>query len=88
MVIQEAMCSAVPVLTTRCGGGPECITDGVEGWIARERDIDALAERLQWAARNRDTLREMGLAARKRAETWTWQHARREIAKIVEGLTR
>ena len=39
LVIQEAMCSATPVLTTPCGGGPECITEGVEGWIVAPRDI-------------------------------------------------
>ena len=33
LVIEEAMCSGTPVLTTPCGGGPECLDDGVEGWL-------------------------------------------------------
>jgi glycosyltransferase involved in cell wall biosynthesis len=69
LVVQEAMCCATPVLTTPCGGGPECIDDGVEGWIVTPRDADALAERLRWAAANRDRLGVMGRAARRRAES-------------------
>jgi glycosyltransferase involved in cell wall biosynthesis len=85
LVIQEAMASATPVLTTPCGGGPECITDGVEGWIVPPRDIDALVERLEFAAGNRETLRLMGTAARERAESWSWDDAAR---RLVDGLTR
>jgi hypothetical protein len=70
LVIQEAMCCGTPVLTTPCGGGPECIGDGIEGWIVPPRDVDALVERLRWAAANRDRLAEMGRAARRRAERY------------------
>jgi glycosyltransferase involved in cell wall biosynthesis len=75
LVIQEAMCSGTPVLTTECGGGPECITDGTDGWLVPSRDIDALVARLREAAQSRDRLFEMGKAARKRAESWTWRDA-------------
>jgi glycosyltransferase involved in cell wall biosynthesis len=83
LVIQEAMCAATPVLTTRCGGGPECITDGRDGWIAPERDLDALVARLREAAADRDRLAAMGRAARARAERWTWREAG---AALVAGL--
>lgn len=85
IVIQEAMCSATPVLTTPCGGGPECVTDGEEGWIVPPRDIDALVDRLRVASENRDALARMGVAARRRAETWGWREA---AGLLVDGLTR
>jgi glycosyltransferase involved in cell wall biosynthesis len=72
------------VLTTRCGGGPECITDGVDGWIAPERDVEALVDRFREAARDRDRVREMGRAARLRAERWTGERARRAFAERLE----
>jgi glycosyltransferase involved in cell wall biosynthesis len=75
LVIQEAMCCATPVVTTPCGGGPACITDGVDGWIVPARDADALVERLRAAAADRDQLFEVGRAARARAERWTWREA-------------
>lgn len=84
LVIQEAMSSGTPVLTTPCGGGPECITDGREGWIVPARDTDALTDRIRQAASNRGSLAQMGRAARRRAEAWTWNHAAR---KLVAGLT-
>jgi starch synthase len=75
LVIQEAMCSGTPVVTTPCGGGPECITDGVDGWIVPPRDIDALVERLRDCAAHRDRVVAVGRAARARAERWTWRDA-------------
>lgn len=75
LVIQEAMCTATPVLTTTASGGPECITDGVDGWVVPPRDIDALVERLRAAAADRDATRLVGLRARARAERWTWRDA-------------
>ena len=85
LVIQEAMCSGTPVVTTPCGGGPECITDGVDGWIVPPRDIDALVERLRSGAANRDRLHEAGRAARARAERWTWQDAGRALVGALVG---
>jgi glycosyltransferase involved in cell wall biosynthesis len=75
IVIQEAMCTGVPVITTPCGGGPECITDGEDGWILPARSIDALVERLRACAADRDRTYTVGKAARARAERFTWREA-------------
>jgi glycosyltransferase involved in cell wall biosynthesis len=75
LVIQEAMCTATPVLTTTSSGGPECITDGADGWIVPPRNIDALVERLRACAADRDATRAVGLRARERAGRWTWRDA-------------
>jgi glycosyltransferase involved in cell wall biosynthesis len=80
LVMQEAMSCGVPVLTTRCGGGPECITSGVDGWIVAERSVDALADTLGWARSHRDEVWEIGIRARRRAERYAIPEARRTIA--------
>jgi glycosyltransferase involved in cell wall biosynthesis len=85
MVIQEAMCTGVPVITTPCGGGPECITDGRDGWIVPPRDVDALVERLRACAADRDRTRDAGLAAHRRSQLWTWRDAGASIAATLEG---
>ena len=85
LVIQEAMCCGTPVVTTPCGGGPECITDGVDGWLVPPRDIDALVERLRAAARDRDRLFAVGRAARARAERYTWADAGVALVQAVAG---
>src|SRR5205085_12590480 len=83
LVMQEAMCCGTPVVTTPCGGGPECITDGVDGWIVPPRDIDALVERLRDCAAQRGHLHDMGRAARARAERWTWRDAGQALMKAL-----
>lgn len=84
LVIQEAMCCGTPVVTTLCGGGPECITDGVDGWLVPPRDIDALVERLRDCAANRARTFTIGQAARARAERWTWLEAGEALVRGLE----
>jgi glycosyltransferase involved in cell wall biosynthesis len=84
LVIQESMCCATPVVTTPCGGGPECITDGVDGWIVPPRDVDALVECLRTLAGNRDRVAAAGKAARIRAERWTWSDASKALTTALE----
>ncbi|MDT5062882.1 MAG: hypothetical protein QOH63_3341 [Acidobacteriota bacterium] len=79
LVIGEAMAVGVPVLTTTNTGGPELIADGREGWCVPAHDVNSLAERIEWAYRNRDALYEMGMLARRRAEQWTWADYRRKL---------
>lgn len=84
VVIQEAMCTGTPVITTPCGGGPECITDGEDGWIVPPRDVDALVERLRACAANRDRTFAVGQAARKRAERFTWREAGDALLRVLD----
>jgi alpha-maltose-1-phosphate synthase len=82
LVIGEAMACGIPVLTTTNTGGPELITDGVEGWCVSPHKVDPLIERLEWSYRNRQELYRMGQRARETAERWTWSDYRRRL--IVE----
>ncbi len=49
MVVLEAWLHGTPVIVTPCGGLPELITHGRNGWIAREPAADALAHALRTA---------------------------------------
>jgi glycosyltransferase involved in cell wall biosynthesis len=79
------MSCGTPVVTTPCGGGPDCITEGVDGWIVPPRDIDALADRLREAAADRERLFSMGKTARARAERWTWREAGASFVRKITG---
>jgi colanic acid/amylovoran biosynthesis glycosyltransferase len=62
--IMEAMAAGLPVLSTRHSGIPELVTDGVSGWLAPERDVEYLADRMCALINAPDTWGAFGLAGR------------------------
>jgi starch synthase len=68
----EALASGLPVVCTPNTGS--VVRDGNEGFIVPVRDVDALVERLRRLARDPDLRARMALAARARAEEFTWTH--------------
>jgi len=66
-VTYEALSTGLPVICTHNAGS--VVRDGVDGFIVPMRDVDAIIEKLERLARDRDLLREMGdAAATRRAE--------------------
>ena len=60
LVALEAMCFGLPVVATRWGGIPGVVEDGVSGFLVPPRDAEALAERIEQLARDRDLRRTLG----------------------------
>jgi glycosyltransferase involved in cell wall biosynthesis len=52
------------------------------------RDPESIAERLHLLAADPDRRREMGLAARSRAEQYPWEEAGRRFADAIEIVLR
>lgn len=65
---KEAMALGLPVVATRHGGIPELIDDGHCGWLVPERDVTALAARLQLLVDYPHTWSTATCAARVRVE--------------------
>jgi len=86
LVILEAMACGIPVITTPHTAGPDVIEDGVDGFIIPIRDVDALKDKLQWCKNNRKKLKDMGYAARKKAETMQWSIYREKLASSVKDI--
>jgi colanic acid/amylovoran biosynthesis glycosyltransferase len=62
--IMEAMAAGLPVLSTRHSGIPELVTDGVSGWLAPERDVEILADRMRTLINAPDSWPALGRAGR------------------------
>lgn len=63
----EAMAAGLPVISTRVGGIPDALEDGVEGILIEAGDVSALAEAITHLVGNASLRGRMGRAARQRA---------------------
>jgi glycosyltransferase involved in cell wall biosynthesis len=79
-VILEAMSCGLPVLTTPNTCGPDTLVEGETGFIVPIRDSLAIAQQIEWAISHREALFEMGQAAARAAEAFTWRRFRQGLA--------
>lgn len=68
MSVLEAMAAGLPVVSTRVGGIPEAIRDGVNGFLLEPGDIDMLVDRLRTLLNDVGLRRRMGEAAREHVQ--------------------
>src|ERR1035437_3834534 len=67
-VIQEAMASGLPVVSTRCGGPPMIVRPGVTGLLTPVGDVAAMAAAIRELLDDADVRTNMGHTARQFAE--------------------
>lgn len=67
----EAMASGLPIITTRCEGVEELISDN--GIVVEQASANSIAEAVKQLVNDEKTYRAMCLAARKQAEKFSWQ---------------
>lgn len=64
--LMEAMATGMPILSTVHTGIPELVQNGVSGFLVAERDVQALAEKLEYLIQNPRLWPVMGSAGRIR----------------------
>lgn len=83
-VAVEAMAFGLPVISTDCGGVPELIEDGVEGWVVPMRNPKAMADAVMaFSELTMEEINAVRCAARKKVEI---QHSEEEMVKGMEEL--
>jgi len=68
LVLQEAQASGLPVISTFHNGIPEGVLDGKSGFLVPEKDVDALADRLEYLIEHPEIWPKMGREGRKFVE--------------------
>lgn len=68
VALMEAMARGLPILSTLHSGIPELIENGVSGFLVPERDVDALAEKLEYLIDHPEIWAEIGRAGRAYVE--------------------
>ncbi len=72
LVLLEALASGMPIITTEATAGPDLIDEGVEGFIIPSGDLEALRGSMQFFVDHPNQLADMSVAARRRAENFSW----------------
>lgn len=82
LVTYEALACGLPVVTTPNAGS--VVRDGVEGLIVPIRDVEALVNALDQLRDDEQRRRDMGRAARARAEEFTWDKYGDKLARTLQ----
>ena len=79
----EGMACGLPAIVSEHTFGHDVIEDGVDGWVTPIRDSDSIARHLRALYEDRELLSRMKVAARRKAEQFTWD---RYGAALRDGI--
>lgn len=87
MVIVEAMSKGLPIVTFDCPTGPrETVSDGRDGILVPDDDIEAFSNALLELVEDEDKRRRFGAAALVEAQNWSMDAIGREWDALFEEL--
>ena len=78
------MAAGLAVITTQNTGGPDVIEEGKEGFIVAAGDVEALRKKMEWCLRNPENVAEMGRAAHRKAELFSWKNYGNQYKKVLQ----
>jgi phosphatidylinositol alpha-1,6-mannosyltransferase len=82
----EAMAAGLPLVVTRTGGTAELVQEGENGLTFAWGDVETLAQHLAYLAANREVVRQMGAASRRRAEQMSWDAVAARYLEIFDRM--
>ena len=86
LVITEALSQGLPIITTKNSGGPECIRNGIEGYIVPIRDVNAISMCLEGLSKDRDKLKQMKLNCIKRARSLNYDRFSKNLITVIKDI--
>ena len=73
--VMEAMACGLPVICSRIGGTPDMISDGIDGFLTPQKDVEAILSAVEHLTNDLELRARIGKAARARAEREFDHHA-------------
>ncbi len=83
LVILEAMASGLPVVASNSGGIPDLLTDGVDGYLTREKDADDIAAKINRILKDDQMYKTMAINARNTAQKYDYEVIAQKYAIII-----
>ncbi len=84
MVLTEAFAAGTPAVASNIAGYRDVARDGIDSVLVPPADAAALGETLRELALDPARRLEMGVAARERAERFSWSHVAEEVTEAYE----
>jgi glycosyltransferase involved in cell wall biosynthesis len=79
----EGLSFGMPVITTAASGAGAFVTNGDNGFIVPEADVEALAAAMESAVAGRSELSQMGKLSTERARAWTVADSNTVHARVI-----
>jgi glycosyltransferase involved in cell wall biosynthesis len=84
--LMEALASGLPVIASKYSCAPEVVEDYKEGFVIEPRNIEDIKEKVKWFVDNKDKIKDMGKAARAKAEIYSWDNYSQNVVKIIKEI--
>jgi len=89
VVLMEAQAVGLPIISTYHSGIPEVIMDGKSGFLVPEKDVNALADRLDYLIKHPEIWLEMGRCGRDFVkEKYDIKKLNQQLVEIYQNLIR
>jgi glycosyltransferase involved in cell wall biosynthesis len=85
LVTLESLACGTPVLASDAAGSSELLRDGEDGFVVSAANLASLMDALESAYSDRRRLREMRIAARRKAENFPWSRFRQSVRDALES---
>jgi glycosyltransferase involved in cell wall biosynthesis len=86
LVILEAMASGLPVVASISGGIADLITDGYDGFLTKEKDVEVITDRINRLLKDEVLYQSMSVNARKTVQNYDYEVIAAKYAKIMKGI--
>jgi len=87
VVLLEAQAVGLPIVATDVGGVSQALIDGTSGFLVSERDVGALAERIEYLIKNPELWPKMGKRGREYVEmNYNIKKLNKRLVRIYEQL--
>lgn len=87
MILVEAMSCGLPLVSFNCPSGPsEIIEDGFNGYLAKNGDIEDLADKIMKAIEDEEHLKDLGANSKKSVEKFSEEIIMRQWENLFNDL--